>query len=263
MKVCVIIPAAGRSTRFGELDKLFQDLGGRPLLVRTVELFTKRDEVGSIIVGAPPDSLDQFQDRFGATLGFLGASIVVGGRTDRWETVRNALAEVPEDATHIAVHDAARPGVSRELLDRLLEVAHSRPAVVPGLRIASTIKRVSSESEIVGAAEEDAIANAVFGDVGQVSIEVRRVVETVPRDDLVVVQTPQIFDADLLRRAYQQDDLQGATDDAALVERLGEEVSIVEGEPNNFKITTPADLKLMRAVLGVKPPSKRPTHKQF
>ena len=109
----------------------------------------------------------------------------------------------------------------------------------------------------------DSIADAVFGDVGKVHIEARRVVETVPRDGLVLVQTPQVFEADLLRRAYAQEDLRGVTDDASVVERLGEAVVVVDGDARNLKVTTPDDLALMRAVLGVKEPAKRPAHKQF
>ena len=109
MNVCVIIPAAGASRRFGDADKLQQDLGGRPLLIRTVELFTRRDEVRSIVVAGPPDDFAAFRERYGATLGFHGATVVEGGRGARWETVAASLGAVPEDATHIAVHDAGSP----------------------------------------------------------------------------------------------------------------------------------------------------------
>jgi 2-C-methyl-D-erythritol 4-phosphate cytidylyltransferase len=90
-----------------------------------------------------------------------------------------------------------------------------------------------------------------------------RVTETVPRDGLMEIQTPQVFEADLLRRAYAQPDLRGATDDASLVERLGETVHVVEGDACNIKVTTPGDLRLVRAILGVKAPEARPVHKQF
>ena len=112
LNVCVIIAAAGASRRFGDSDKLAQDLGGRPVLVRTVEAFARRDEVRSIVVAAPPDRLDDYRERFGPTLGFHGATIVRGGSVERWESIRLALEAVPEDATHVAVHDAARPAIS-------------------------------------------------------------------------------------------------------------------------------------------------------
>ncbi|UCD74044.1 MAG: 2-C-methyl-D-erythritol 4-phosphate cytidylyltransferase [Phycisphaerales bacterium] len=265
MHVCTIIPAAGRSSRFGTADKLAQDFGGRPLLVRTVEVFTKRDEVTSIIVAGPPEGFDDFRNRYGATLGFHGAKLVEGGRADRWETVQRALEHVPEDATHVAVHDAARPGPDGKMLDRLFEAATKLPAVVPALPIGSTVKRVSDGVTEIGPGEEDAVADLILGDAGKVKIQARAVIETVDRSGLMEVQTPQVFEVDLIRRAYAREDLHqaGATDDASLVEQLGETVHVIDGDPNNLKITTPEDLKLMRAVLGVKPPKERPVHKRF
>jgi 2-C-methyl-D-erythritol 4-phosphate cytidylyltransferase len=263
MNVAVIIAAAGASTRFGSQDKLAQDLGGRPLLLRTVEIFAQREQVRAILVTAPPDRLDEFRERYAATLGFHGATVVAGGRAGRWESIRSALEAVPDEATHVAVHDAARPGLAPELLDRLFEAAASHAAVIPAVPIDATVKRVSAEAAEVAPPEDDAIAQAIFGEVGRAAIELRTVVETLDRDGLVLVQTPQVFHVDLLRRAYAQQQLEGATDDAMLVERLGETVHVVAGDVRNFKITTPADLKLMRAVLGVKPPAERPVHKRF
>jgi 2-C-methyl-D-erythritol 4-phosphate cytidylyltransferase len=261
MRVSVIIPAAGSSRRYG-MDKLGQDLGGRALLLRTVELFTKRDEVRSIIVAGPPDDLDAFRDRFGAQLGFHGVQIVAGGRVERWETVKNALAAVPADATHVAVHDAARPGASDELIGRVFEAAKVHPAVIPGLAVADTLKRVGEEA--VRAEEEDAVADLILGDSAEAATSKGRVVQsTVDRTNLVAVQTPQVFEIGLLRRAYAQPDLSGATDDAALIERLGEKVVVVDGEFRNLKITVPADLSLMRTMLGMKSPEGRPVHKRF
>ena len=210
VKFGVILPAAGRSRRFGLGDKLSQDLGGRPLLLRTVEIFTRRDDVGAIVVAAPPDEVDEFRTRYGAQLGFHGATVVAGGTVERWETVRNALAAVPADCTHIAVHDAARPAASDELVERVFTAARVHDAVIPGDPVSATLKRVSEE--YVDAEEGDAVA-------------------------------------DLLRRAYAQPGLDGATDDAMLVERLGAEVIVVDGDPRNVKVTTPGDLALVRALL--------------
>lgn len=263
MKVCVIIPAAGKSERFGATDKLAQDLGGRPLLMRTVELFTKREEVSSIIVAAPPDTIDEFRNKYGAALGFYGATIIAGGQTERWETVKNALAAVPDDCSHIAVHDAARPAADKSLLDRVFEAGRSLDAVVPAVSITSTVKRVSDEQTDVADDEDDALAGAILGDAGRPSIPARLIKETVERCNLYAAQTPQLFKADLLRKAYTQDDLSNATDDAMLVERLGVDVYVVEGDVTNIKITTKSDLKLARALLGLKPPSQRPVHKRF
>ena len=247
-KFGVILPAAGRSRRFGLGDKLSQDLGGRPLLLRTVELFTRRDDVSAIVVAAPPDELDEFRQRFGTQLGFHGARIVAGGTIERWETVRNALDAVPADCTHIAVHDAARPAASEELIQRVFDAARVHDAVIPGDPVTSTLKRVSEE--VVDAEEEDAVADLILGDFADATkIKGRRVTGTVPREHLVAVQTPQVFRAELLRRAYAQPGLDGATDDAMLVERLGAEVIVVDGDPRNVKVTTPADLALVRALL--------------
>lgn len=261
MRICAIIPAAGASRRFGAGDKLAQDLGGRSLLLRTVELFTKRDEVTSIVVAAPPDDLDGFREKYGAPLSFHGVRIVPGGRVERWETVKLALAAVPDDATHVAVHDAARPGASDELIDRVLEAAKVHPAVIPGLTVTSTVKRVSEA--IVSAAEDDALASAILGDAGREGTSARLVEATLPRDRLVLVQTPQVFEVDLLRRAYAEADPSGTTDDSMVVERLGERVVVVEGDPRNIKVTTPDDLALIRSILGVRPPADRPVHKRF
>lgn len=260
MNVCVVIPAAGGSTRFG-VDKLGQDLGGRALLLRTVELFTKRDEVKSIVVAAPPDSFDEFRDRHGATLGFHGVRIVEGGRVERWETVRNALAAVPLEATHVAIHDAARPSTPPELIDRVFEAARLFDAVIPGVPIHATVKRVSADGE--SATEADPIADLILGDEAKPKSQARAVVETVDRRNLVAIQTPQLFGAALIRRAYAQAALDGATDDAQVVERLGERVMVIDGDPRNIKVTTPADLELVRAILRLSPPSERPVHKRF
>ena len=244
----VIIPAAGRSRRFGLGDKLSQDVGGRPMLLRTVELFTRRDDVAAIVVAAPPEELDEFRTRFGTQLGFHGAKVVAGGTIERWETVRNALAAIPEDCTHVAVHDAARPAASEELLQRVFDAARVHDAVIPGDPVTSTLKRVSEET--VDAEQEDAVADAILGSFADTTrIKGRRVTGTVPREHLVAVQTPQVFRAELLRRAYAQGGLEGATDDAMLVERLGTEVIVVDGDPRNVKVTTPADLALVRALL--------------
>jgi 2-C-methyl-D-erythritol 4-phosphate cytidylyltransferase len=262
MNVCVIIPAAGQSIRYGTADKLAQDLGGRTVLIRTVETFAKREEVRSIIVAGPPQSFDEFRSRYGPTLGFHGAQLVEGGRDHRWETVRNALAAVPDDATHIAVHDAARPGVSKDVLDRVFAAAQSLSAVIPVVPVNSTIKRVAEETTDVGQSE-DAIADLILGDAGRLEVKARAVQQTIERTNLVEVQTPQVFEASLLRKAYAQADLHGVTDDATVVERLGETVYAVDGDVRNIKITTPADLHLMRAILNVAPPAERPTHLRF
>lgn len=271
MKLGVIIPAAGASSRYGQAleaetggggrSKLDEDLGGRPVLHRTVELFTNRDEVASIVVAGPHDeeAMEAFRTRHGDKLSILGVTLCRGGKTHRYETVAAALEHVPQDCTHIAVHDAARPCTPPELIDRVLDAAGRHAAVIPAMDVADTLKRIDPEA--VDEAEADPL-DAILGDAGRPSRSLRRVSETVDRAELVTVQTPQVFEAGLLRRAYAQENLAG-TDDAQLVERLGEEVVVVEGDGRNIKITRPVDLRLARAILGVSGPKERPTHKRF
>lgn len=249
MKLGVIIPAAGRSTRFGVGDKLGQDLGGRAILLRSVEAFVKRPETVGIVVAAPPDDLDGFRDRYGAQLGFHGAKVVEGGRTERWESVRNALDSLPEEATHVAIHDGARPNVTTELLDRILDAARVHDAVVPGVRVSSTLKRIGEEP--VRAAEDDAIADAILGGPEETEggSSARRVEETIPRTNLIAAQTPQVFERSLLERAYAQEAIGDATDDSMLVERLGVAVVAVEGDPANIKVTSEHDLQMLRRIV--------------
>ena len=135
IQLTVIIPAAGRGARFGG-DKLSEELGGRPVLLRTVEFFAKRDDVHQIIVAGPAESdgsVDAaFESRFGPALSFLGVKTVAGG-TDRTDSVRAALHALDDSCTHVAVHDAARPLIDNALMDRMVEAAAKTPAVIPGV----------------------------------------------------------------------------------------------------------------------------------
>jgi len=265
MRIAVIIPAAGGSRRFleagGLRSKLDEDLGGKPVLQRTVELFTKHDLVGAIVVAGPAgdEEFREFRERHGDRLGLLGATVCRGGVTHRWETVRNALAMVPADCTHVAVHDAARPCASPELLDRVFMAAERHRAVVPAVEVSDTIKRVEETGETLGGSDDVA---AILGETAEFGKPLRVVRATVSRAGLVLVQTPQTFEAGTLRRAYSQADL-SSTDDSGLVERLGEPVAVVEGEMRNIKITRPGDVELARALLGFKPPEGRAVHKRF
>lgn len=262
MKLAVIIPAAGASSRYGAAGglrpKIDEDLGGRPVLQRTVELFIQRDETASVIVAGPANAWDDFILRHGDKLGLLGVKVCKGGESHRYETVRNALALVPPDCTHVAVHDAARPCTTPELIDRVLAAAEKHPAVIPAYDVPDTLKRVTAP------AEDNDIdpLDAILGGAGKANRAVRTVTATVPRESLTLVQTPQVFELSLLKRAYAQTDL-ASTDDASLVERLGEPVVVVEGDPRNIKITRPVDLTMARLILQVKPPAEREAHKRF
>jgi len=248
MNLCVIIPAAGRGTRFGRDDKLARDLGGRAVLLRTIECFTRRSDVSAIIVAGPPDDFDAFRNRYGAALGFHGVTLVEGGREDRWETVQRALSHVPEDATHVAIHDAARPLIDDVLLDRIFTAAARLDAVVPATDMTSTIKRIDPDASVDAGEGGDVLADSILGDAGKLTVEARQILETADRRELVAAQTPQVFRRELILRAYEQEGA-GVTDDAQAVERLGEPVHVVPGDPANIKITTEGDLDLCAALL--------------
>ena len=269
MRIAVIIPAAGSSSRFNTSDsdplgmarsKLDEDLGGKTVLQRSVELFNTHESVCQIIVAGPhdPEAMSTFKLRHADRLNLLGAELVVGGKDHRWETVQAALGSVGEDATHVAIHDAARPATPPELIDRVFDAADRFDAVIPVVPVSDTLKRVSSEP-IDDKAEADPLA-AILGAGG--SNPMHEVVGGVDRTDAVMVQTPQVFSKDLIKRAYKQDDL-SSTDDAGLVERLGEQVVTVLGDERNMKLTRPGDLPVLRAVMKVHAPKSRESHKRF
>ena len=253
MKLAVILPAAGSSSRFQGGDKLATDLGGRPVLLRTVEDFTRRDEVAQVIVAGPPDDFEAFKERYGAALGFHGVLLVEGGRVDRWETVRNALAVVDPACTHVAVHDAARPLVTDDLMDRLLLAAEKLDAVIPLQPIASTLKQVDPDASVDAGEGEDLVVDSILGDAGRKEVPASLVSGTVDRRCYGMAQTPQIFRREILLRAYESVDPSGATDDAQVLERAEIPVHAIEGESTNIKITTQQDLRLAAALLGIMP----------
>ncbi len=263
MKLAVILPAAGASSRYraagGLRSKVDEDLGGRPVLQRTVELFIQRDETACVIVAGPHDGWDEFLARHGDKLGLLGVKVCKGGLTHRYETVSRALQLVPPDCTHVAVHDAARPCTPPELIDRVLLAAERHAAVVPAVDVPDTVKRVSPSA--AEQTETDPL-DAILSGPASAGRPVRTVEATVSRERLVLVQTPQVFRRELLLRAYAQPDLT-STDDASLVEKLGEPVAVVEGDPRNIKVTRPVDLVTARLILQVRPPAEREAHKRF
>ena len=155
------------------------------------------------------------------------------------------------------MHDAARPGTSPALIDRVLSVGARYDAVIPAIPVIDTIKRVDRTAiEDAGA---DPLAS-ILSDGADSALH--RVQETLSRDGLMQVQTPQLFARELLIRAYAQENL-ASTDDAALVEQLGEQVVIVQGDERNLKITRPGDTEILRAILGYAKPAQRATHKKF
>ncbi len=257
-RISVILPAAGRSRRFGDTagkpGKLEVELGGKAVLAHAVDLFARRAEVCQIIVAVNPDEIDAFRFRWADKLGFMGVKIVPGGRAERWETVLMAMEALDEQATHVAVHDAARPVTPPEVIDRVFEAIDHFDAVIPATPVNATLKRAAAEQAAI--AEQADPLDAVLGSAGKSTIDAWPIEKTLPRDQLWLAQTPQVFKRDLLQRAYaplrDKPDLgQGVTDDASLVEALGDLVHIVAGDDLNIKITRPADLRFAEAVLNM------------
>jgi 2-C-methyl-D-erythritol 4-phosphate cytidylyltransferase len=216
-----ILVAAGVGTRLGsDHPKAFAALGGRPLLAESLERLDVSDWIDAIVVVAPAGWEEPAILLAEEVVASKVASVVTGGET-RAHSVRNGLGEVIDDAFVVVVHDAARPLVDDTILERLLGgLAEGVDGVVPGLPLRDTVKRVAGGT----------------------------VVETVPREELVAVQTPQAFLADRLRAAYAGD-LAGATDCASLVERAGGRIGVVAGDPRLVKVTTGDDLALVERLL--------------
>ena len=221
----VIIPAAGQSSRFGGLEKKpFVGLDGRPIWQRSAELFWTRSDVSRVYIVISPEDTDTFRGRFGHLLAFANAEIVAGG-SERFESVANALARIPDDVDYVAVHDAVRPLVTASLIDSVFATAHVHGAAMLAVPVADTLKKVDAES--------------------------LRIVDTVPRLGLWQAQTPQVFRRDWLVEAYaKRSHLSAAiTDDAQLIEAIGHAVYVVASSASNFKITTKDDLELAEAVV--------------
>ena len=213
----LIIPAAGLGRRLGaDTAKAFVDLGGMPILCRTMERFDGIELIAQRIVAAGPGDVDTARRH----LEKWDVTVVEGGAL-RQNSVAAALSAA--QCTHVAIHDGARPFVSRSLIQRVLEAALKTGAAIAALPVTDTVKRV----------ENGLIA------------------ETIPRDCLWAAQTPQAFHTDLLREAFGRIHGKGmeVTDDARLVEMAGHPVRVVEGECENIKITTPEDLEEARWIL--------------
>lgn len=264
-KFAVILPAAGASRRFksagGSTSKLDVAIAGKAALVRAVELFAGRPDVSRVVIAVDPDQVDEFKMRWADKFALYEVKVVPGGRVERWETVRNALGAIGDEATHVAVHDAARPVADPAMIDRVFTAAARFSAVIPAVPVHATVKRVGEKAATVEAKSADPL-DAIFGadDAGAEpaqEIEAFPVIETVPRAGLWLVQTPQTFERKLLERAYAQIaagdiDTAGITDDAGLVEALGETVMAVAGDAFNVKITLPEDVAFAEAVAAMR-----------
>jgi len=212
----VILPAAGQSTRFGgPRGKLLSDLGEITVLRRAVRAFSARPDVALIVIAA----------RNAEPVSEPKVTFAPGGAS-RAESVRSALLRVPESIEWVAVHDAARPLVSQDLIDRTCAAALEHGAAVPALPVSLTIKQA----------------------IGPLPARVER---TVPRDRLWAMQTPQVMRRAALLDAFERCPipLDQVTDDVQLLELAGQEVWLVPGEERNIKITTPMDLRLAELLL--------------
>jgi 2-C-methyl-D-erythritol 4-phosphate cytidylyltransferase len=219
VSVWAVLAAAGRGERLGsDRPKAFARLGGRPLLAESLERLENSDWIDRIVIAAPPDWEEPSILVAEEIVATKVHSVVTGGAS-RSESVRLALEVVPDDAAVVLVHDAARPLLPEEVTERVLApLSEGWDAVVPAVPLADTVKRVEGD----------------------------RVVETVPREDLVAVQTPQAFVAAVLRRAVAAD-VDSATDCSSLVEAQGGRVKWVEGDPRLLKVTDADDLALVES----------------
>ncbi len=230
-KVAVILPAAGRSSRFRDKEKKpFANLDGRPVWLRSAELFVTRDDVIQCIIVVAPEDQEVFKRRAGAHLAFMNVQIANGG-AERFESVANALALVKPEADLVAVHDAVRPCLTDALIDAVFARAAQAGAALLAVPVTDTVKQVDGQNTVQA---------------------------TLSRKGLWLAQTPQVFRRDWLVEAYAKRAQLGKdiTDDAQLVEATGHPVQVVEGSPSNLKITTKSDLSLAEAVLKSRPKPK-------
>jgi 2-C-methyl-D-erythritol 4-phosphate cytidylyltransferase len=226
--LAAIICAAGSGTRFGgKRKKAFVDVAGRAVFLRSVEIFANRDDVKQILLGISGEDEELVNVKWGPNLKFFNTTIFFGG-DERFDTVNKALDLIEDDIEMTAVHDACRCCVTAELVDRVISAAAEHGAAIPACQVTATIKEVR-DNEIV---------------------------RTVHRDNLYEAQTPQVFAVELLKKAYKNlANLEQSkiSDDAQLVEALGEKVSIVQADSSNIKITRPSDIPVAEAILKSRP----------
>lgn len=222
-KTEVILVGGGQGRRMGGTQpKAVRMLGGRPLFTYALAAFSQVAEIHSVVLVAPAGLEEEVRRICGRFPGGERVRNVVPGGARRQDSVRQGLDHLLPETTVVLVHDAARPFADPELIRRVQAAAARHGAAVPGIPVADTLKRVTARSLVE---------------------------TTVDRRQLVAVQTPQGFRTEVLRRAHAHawKTNQTATDDAGMVENLGVPVTVVEGDPRNFKLTTPQDLALAEA----------------
>jgi len=215
-----VIVAAGSASRMGGIDKVMAELEGEPMICRTVRTFQNCDAIKEIVIVTRQDLIIPISD---LCRDYSKVKAVVTGGSSRQESVAMGLNALSDKVKLAAIQDGARPLVTWELIDRVVRAAHNYGAAAPAIPVKDTIKVV--EGGIVK--------------------------ETPDRSRLQAVQTPQVFDFDLIRGALKKAKLDEAevTDDCSAVERLGMTVKIVEGDERNIKVTTPMDLKVAKMLL--------------
>lgn len=230
-KVSVIIAAAGSARRMGGIDKIFLELDGMPVLAQVVRTFEEDPHIDEIVIAVREDRIAQCRSGIVDRFGFRKVSEIVPGGAERADSVRHALETISPDASIILVQDGARPFSGPDITERVLAAVCDKGAAVPAVPLKDTVKIVETEK-------------------GR-----EQVVSTPNRSTLRAVQTPQGFEADLLRRVYGLTgtsgvpDPAGITDDASLVEAAGGTVLIVEGSEDNIKITTAEDVEKAQLIL--------------
>ena len=225
LKKCgAVIVAAGSASRMGGIDKVMAPLGGEPMILRTVRTFQNCGAIKEIVIVTREDLILPITELCG---GFDKVRAVVRGGDSRQASVKLGLSAFTDKMELAAVHDGARPLVSQAVIDRTVRAAHTYGGAAPVVPVKDTIK--------------------VF--------EGGFIASTPDRETLRAVQTPQVFDLDLLRGALEKADKDGAavTDDCSAVERLGLKIRLVEGEERNLKVTTPMDLKIAEMLLEEEP----------
>ena len=221
LKYCgAVIVAAGSASRMGGIDKVMAELGGEPMIVRTVRTFQNCDAIREIVVVTRPDLM---QSIMGLCRDFSKVTAIVAGGKDRSESVELGLNALSSKVKLAAIQDGARPLITQAVIDRTVRAAHSYGAAAPAIPVKDTIKIVQG--------------GVVMG--------------TPDRSTLQAVQTPQVFDFDMLRGALKKARLEktAITDDCSAVENMGFSVKIVEGDERNIKVTTPIDLKIAQMLL--------------
>jgi len=223
----IIIVAGGKGLRMGsDIPKQFLPIGGKPVLMRTLERFRAYSTDLQIILVLPEAQQDYWRKLCEDYHFDVDYQLANGGQT-RFHSVQNGLALVPDDAEGVVgVHDGVRPFPSIEVIRNCYETARTAKAVIPVIPVVETVRQIFSN--------------------GQQDL---RTSKTVPRDEYRLVQTPQTFDIQLLKAANRQPYNDGFTDDASVVESYGHDITLVEGNRENIKITTPYDLKIAEVLI--------------